>query len=120
MTRQEAFDKVVAHARGMKRKSQRDKPRDGNVCLYRGPHGNKCFVGALFPDERYTDELEGEAPDSLVEYGIVDMSYVDTGFLCDLQNVHDRAPLNEWEEGLREVGVKYRLGLSSLDGWQQS
>lgn len=56
-TKQETFDMAVGH---LIKQGQRAISEDGtNACLYRGSEGTKCAVGALIPDELYTEEIEG-------------------------------------------------------------
>lgn len=57
MTNEELFKKVKTHLLTQKRRSV--DPEDEYMCLYRGPGGLKCAVGALIKDEEYDPSMEG-------------------------------------------------------------
>jgi len=46
MTKQEAFDRVVAH---MAQQGERSMNDAGKFCVYAGPKGHACAVGCLLP-----------------------------------------------------------------------
>lgn len=109
MTKQEMFDKVVAHARAQKRRSL--DIESGN-CLYRGHNGTKCFIGALIPDEKYDpymDKLTMSANTAPVReaagYEGHCMSYLAT----QLQGIHDNCAVEDWEEKLKSVAKDFEL-----------
>ena len=54
MTPQEAFETVANHLLAQGRPSKNEK----GMCVYRGPNGLKCAVGALIPDESYNPRME--------------------------------------------------------------
>lgn len=56
LTIEEAFKKSVDH---MIAQGEPASDANGDRCLYRGPNGLKCAVGALIPDELYKDSMEG-------------------------------------------------------------
>ena len=66
LTKQEAFDRMVAHLREQKAFSIRKLDlADGETipgCAYRGEGGVKCAVGCLIPDELYSFEMENSTP----------------------------------------------------------
>ena len=68
MTKQEAFDQMVAHLRQQKAFSFRtiDEDEDGPYyqCAYRGEGGVACAVGCLIPDELYSPAFENHIPTS--------------------------------------------------------
>lgn len=120
-TQQEIFDKVWEYAKTMERPS--NIVVEG-LCMYRGPGGNKCFVGILIPDEVYSPDMEGlPARDLIFAFREVmesiGLSNDHVLFLTDLQEVHDDAsamfPIGgdsfrkELLRGLKEVLVKYNL-----------
>lgn len=56
MTAQEVFDAVATHLLTQNARSvTEDSP---GTCLYRGPEGRKCAIGALIPDSLYRPEIE--------------------------------------------------------------
>lgn len=106
MTNQEAFDKVKTHLLTQQQKSQNS---NSNICLYRGPNGLKCAVGALIPDEEFKEELNNY---SVVQYGmrtLPSLKGLDIELLATLQIVHDESEVAEWENELRKVAEKFNL-----------
>ncbi len=114
LSAQAIFDRVVEHAAQMPGRSH----VDGKGCLYRGPNGNKCFVGALLTDEEakgldasmpYTAaELAGAnlMPERLLEHAAL---------LQSLQDVHDQSrTMTSWPVELRLVAGRYGLDPSSV------
>ena len=94
LTPQEILDKVVHHLKTDGRPSYVQEP-GGPRCLYRGPNGTRCFVGALIPDENYTPSLENLGVGcSIVLKSVgcdLEQVWLDGGgtFLCGLQPIHD-------------------------------
>lgn len=96
-TNQQAFDAAVKHLRNQGRRSFDEKartgPTSGNGCLYRGPDGRRCAVGALIPNAIYHKDMEGRtARDLLVIYPEVAVRFLDDDavwLLAELQAVHD-------------------------------
>jgi hypothetical protein len=90
---------------------------DGGLgCLYRGPGGLKCAVGALIPDELYDPKIEHAACDEMRVIrvlrkipGMEDVSNEDAGFLRGLQSIHDRDDPDEWEESLGDFAREHGL-----------
>ena len=109
--RQEMLDKVILRAKlGMKSSDGGDG--FGNTCLYRTKDGNRCFVGELIPDEKYSPMIE----DAPVGRDIIDMipgaTESDIDFLQDMQTVHDNLPIREWQDGLSALADKYNLSFN--------
>ena len=81
---------------------------DQGICMYRGPDGEKCLIGALIPDEKYYADLEdNDAANATVYKVCSDLGYKDVWLLVFLQNCHDNlaqlgesAPCPEWRNGL--------------------
>jgi len=86
MTRQEAYDRMLAHMRNQKAFSL----ESSTTCVYRHPCGHKCAVGALIPDEAYDPGFEGsDATDKDVVLA-ASMNPEDAIFLNDAQDsLHD-------------------------------
>ncbi len=60
-TKQQVFDAILAHSRSMTEKSESTYGFDSNYgSSYRGKNGNKCFIGALIPDNLYDSSIEGK------------------------------------------------------------
>lgn len=120
MTRQEMFDKVVAHF-AVQRALAID---DHGNCRYRTGDGRKCAVGALIPDDAYTPYCESLSaedlfvvrPEMMRAAGITSD---DSGFLVSLQSAHDTAwPCDKLLMGLSKklakVAARYKLDPSCL------
>ncbi len=112
MNTQEAFDAAVKHLR---KQGERSQARYSTDCLYRGPGGLKCAVGALIPDELYEKSYEGRAVKILVyTAGNIGKLFrnVDINVLITLQNVHDSIPAEKWEHHFACIAEKYGLTLT--------
>lgn len=103
-----AFLKIVEHAA-----DQYEKATTRNsACMYRY-NGNKCFIGALIPDEMYEAGIEGEnvmdrsVRDLLAKaLGVERVSDQLASTLRRIQLIHDRYNPNQWFEYLmREHAV---------------
>jgi hypothetical protein len=116
MNTQEAFDAAVEHLRKQGKRSQSKYSTD---CLYRGPNGLKCAVGALIPDELYEKSYEGRAIKVLV-YTADNMSKlfrnVNIDMLVTLQRVHDCVPAEQWEHNFECIAKRYELTLTPSAG----
>lgn len=110
MTYQEIFNKVVAHAD--KQKEQCQRKFDG-LCLYRGPNGKSCFIGALIKDEDYKEEMENKSVSRLFTNKLLPRDYfgenIELGFLEELQDIHDINSPNEWQSRFERFAKKYDL-----------
>lgn len=96
-TKQKWFNQVLRHMRKQGKKSV----DVGGNCLYRGPDGLKCAIGALLPDELLRSRTEGLDVYSLLtglrsslvrrrraHLGVTNVG--DISFLGDLQgDLHD-------------------------------
>lgn len=90
--KQNTFNVVWAHSLNME---ERSYDYDKEMCMYRGPHDNRCFIGALFPDELYSSEMEEKNSDVLLSDFNLDLYFmengltIEEGFLRGLQRIHD-------------------------------
>lgn len=107
MTNQEAFTKMVQHLRKQGCKSQDEAHQ---TCLYRGPNGLKCAVGALIPDEEYREwwDEEGVMASRL---GTVSLNGLNHKMLEDMQQTHDHFPVDRWEEQFKFIAEWHHLSL---------
>lgn len=126
LTMQQIFDKVVTHLR-----TQKIPSIEAGDCLYRGPNGLKCAVGALITDEAYKDSLE-DLPvreklvmEALVNSGVlyeeclkhdsVESDKID--LLADLQHLHDTCMFDGeeyFEEELLKVAKRNHVVIPPL------
>lgn len=125
MTKQEILDKVAAHFAIQRRPAI----TVFGHCVYRGPDGLKCAIGALIPDDLYDPRFEGSPFDELYErrpeiLKAISVDPLDTEFLIELQCAHDETqsmphPLVDFLPNLRKnllgVAKRYRLDPSSLE-----
>ena len=132
MTIQEIFDTVAVH---LLKQGVRSVDLN-NVCLYRGPNGLKCAVGALIPDELYAPEIEGVSVltttydvsnetnprvallnQLLKKLGIAPCSD-EKRLLIRLQYIHDSISYDptSWRALLLKVAVKFNLNTHAIDG----
>lgn len=88
MTNQEAFDFVA------KKLIEQGEPsiNDSGMCLYRGPNNNRCAAGWLIPDDKYTDDMEGNTTDCDSHPTLREsINCNDLHFVSVLQTAHDNA-----------------------------
>lgn len=94
LTKQEAFDQMVAHLREQKAFSIRKLDiADGETipgCAYRGEGGVKCAVGCLIPDNLYSPKMENDTPASYTLRDTMGWSEDFADFLFQAQHsLHD-------------------------------
>lgn len=98
MTKQEIFDKVVAHLRAQGGRAL----NENQMCQYRARDGAKCAIGCLILDEHYSRRLEGMlvGADNLVIKALRKSGVPDEagGLLRDLQSIHDDHYVRQWED----------------------
>lgn len=122
------FDRVRAHML-----SQGEPAKEGDNCKFFAENGMKCAVGCLLTQEAYNDyhiydiydaassELKcwekewGPKPEQSPQFAAVEaslgitLSPGDVHMLLNLQDIHDSADPDDWEQLLDEE--KYRLRL---------
>jgi hypothetical protein len=121
LTDQQIFDKVAKHLLDQGRASSvTDEALGGKrrtKCLYRGPGGLRCAVGALFPDNVYTPGLEGLAANSArmataLRAGGIEFTLDTADFLRQLQDAHDdylTVSMDEWKSEMRAIANTHGL-----------
>lgn len=116
MDTQQAFETAVKHLRKQGCRSQQ-RETISITCMYRLPENNlKCAVGALIPDEIYRESMEGIGIAGLLAdfpklKGL--FKNVDIDMLEDLQRIHDKCEVEEWEEEFKEVATNFGLTMPS-------
>src|SRR5690349_17291699 len=102
---QELFDHVAEHLLAQNAPSRR-----GPTCLYHGPNGLKCAVGACIEDEEYSPSMEGHSVRELVtEWPTLSHLQPFKDLLTHLQYAHDCVPVKEWPEELRVTAANHNL-----------
>ena len=114
-TKQETFDTVVAHLRRQGQKSEFGFGNKNIGCAYRGENGLVCAAGCLIPDALYSPKLEGTAVAEDSEPGelIISLGH-NVQLVRDLQDVHDKYPVDGWEGELSAVAHEHGLVYSPL------
>ena len=125
MTPQEIFDTVATHlfTQGERAGIFVDEDDDFGPefeCRYRTPHGAKCAVGVLLPDEVYDPAMEGRSVLGICESGFQVPSWIarTSNLLVALQQVHDE-PLSWYNDksmldDLRIIADRYGLDAGVL------
>lgn len=118
MTPQEAFKTVAKHVLAQGRPSKNEE----GMCVYRGPDGLKCAVGALIPDEAYDPRMEDICATGIIsrfdslEFLQEANKEVNGEFLLDvLQCLHDSPYF--WKDPkpkLQRVGQVFELSTDFL------
>ena len=113
-TRQTAFDAVKKHLL-----TQMEKSKSSDSCLYRGPGGLKCAIGALIPDDVYKPEMDvvddmrvGQSiRELIVKFPEVAALFpkISPGFLVALQGIHDLSDTDHWKFELKNFAIEQRL-----------
>jgi hypothetical protein len=112
LTPQAAFDKVARH---LLKQNARSTNETTGECLYRGPNGLRCAIGALIPEgvavvpEIGISGLLDEPPFRDLFAGL------DENFLGSLQEVHDEVPVAGWRESLAGVAAEFNLSPAVLE-----
>lgn len=107
------FTKMVQHLRQQNSKSIQ-QTEFGNDCMYRGEGGKMCAVGCLISDGNYSWDLEGTQVTSMYVMDAIENSgfnndLYDIDLLKSMQNIHDKRPTCEWEDGFDAVALEYNL-----------
>lgn len=114
-TQQEIFNDVVRHARTMKEKAV----NECDMCRYRAPNGEKCFVGQGVPDEEYDSAMENKSVYTLFDdYSFMEKNFgkENKHFLSELQDIHDLYEMEQWGVEFRKVAERYELTLPEEGG----
>lgn len=110
MTQQEAFNKAVKHLRTQNQQCLRKE--NPTACLYRGPQGMKCAIGALFPDSEYKSKFDNEngiTDIRTIARQIPALNGLALYFLYDLQVLHDCNTPDMWEQKFIEFAADWKL-----------
>ena len=116
MTEQTAFNIVKNHLLTQMTKSMEENEFGDTQCLYRGPNGTKCAIGALITDEEYKEIAEHShefwAIYDLMVFQTENLQSVqglDLTFWEDLQISHDQGEIQDWKNQLEVFAKKYNL-----------
>lgn len=103
MTNQETFDTVVAHLR-----KQGCRAGIKNACLYRDGD-RKCAAGCLIPDDKYRPDMEGKSVYQTPVCQVLHELRHNIELVADLQTVHDRYDIFDWEINFKDIANKWML-----------
>ena len=117
---QKLFDKAVTHLL-----TQMEQSMDGDgSCLYRGPNGLKCAIGALIDGAWYDAEilemlsLRSQYVQAAVAqsqgFNLSDLDWEDWIILAAVQNIHDECLPDEWKDKLTALAVQYNLTMPNF------
>lgn len=97
---QKLFDQVLT---AMREQRVRSTSSGTEMCLYRGPRGNKCALGHLIPDKAYDKEMECNTLNGLMtkSHFLDGLSDDRQDLLGDLQDKHD-----EWMPTRKGLSMK--------------
>lgn len=114
-TDQELFNVMVAHLRAQGTTAITDC-----ISAYHGEDGRRCPVGAIIPDDLYSQRMEGKDITQLAKASWVDpelnmMFRWHHNLLNAMQLVHDTMLPEVWERQFQFIAAKYNL---LLDGKQ--
>lgn len=113
MTEQTAFNIVKNHLLTQMTKSIEENEFGDTQCLYRGPNGTKCAIGALITDEEYKRIEDARCKDLKVyeveDLQIVSLQGLTIDFLEELQIIHDHYEVQDWKNQLEIFAKKYNL-----------
>lgn len=113
------FDKVVRHLFTQGQQSI-GYDEEAPVCLYRGPNGMMCAVGALIPDEVYKPSMENIWVGRLIDKE-PQLAHLKPHWklLSALQDAHDDVENWQWTSTMRtvlhDIGHVFGLDHSLVD-----
>lgn len=91
----------------------------GGACVYRGPEGKMCAIGALIPDELYQGSMDvyGNTIDEVIRHypAVEDLFRANSPELLKrIQEIHDEYdPFDKWEQYINfefnKLALSYRL-----------
>ena len=105
-TEQEVFDQVYIHLL-----TQNKKSRDRTTCLYRY-NGLKCAAGCLISDNEYQPEMEGR--NWYLLYTNFNITNNHHNLINDLQIIHDKKAVEDWENELSILAESYSLTIPKI------
>ncbi|HEX9804592.1 MAG TPA: hypothetical protein VGA67_02835 [Candidatus Dojkabacteria bacterium] len=68
MTNKEIIKKIREHLVIQPYRCTNSTWNSGSSCMYRNRNGDRCFIGALIPDDKYDPQIEGITMDMVVDY----------------------------------------------------
>ena len=90
-------------------------------CSYRGDNDTKCIAGFLIADEHYVASIEthgvkGEIVCDVVSKSLpnMDLDAKNMTILRDMQNVHDRFNIEDWEKNFKSVAKMHLIDYSPM------
>ena len=101
--KQELFDRISKH---LLKQNERSTGHIGGDCRYRGDNGLKCAVGAIIPDKKYSEKIEGAVVSHPSVANCLPIRYQGGNlikFLLKLQTLHDKTAVHLWKDGLKEI-----------------
>lgn len=91
------------------------------LCKYRSPDGNKCAIGHLIPDDKYSPRMEGSLATAKHVFSATGLKEVHMDLVHSIQECHDIASeiyerdfLFAFKSHMRRTAVKYGLSYQIL------
>lgn len=109
---QQQFNKVYIH---LMTQGKRSVSEDGKYCRYRGDDGLMCAAGIMIPDEKYTPDMECIPWICICESSKEAEGWLDKDLGHQLQNIHDRFPVYEWDSHLKNLATRLGLEVPTKD-----
>lgn len=105
---QQVYDTVARHII-----AQKTAAVSGYTCRYRTPHGRKCAIGCLIPDDMYDPRMEGYGIRHFMQEFPGVLPPVDSDLLEALQSAHDinlgHHSFSDWARRMQIIATKWEL-----------
>lgn len=111
-TEQKLFDFVATHL--LTQRTRSNSVEAYSRCLYRGPSGLKCAIGACISDENYSTEFEGYSAKQVILEHFYEGRHLIV-LATHLQRIHDLDTPNNWKFSLRKIAVSRGLDPTIID-----
>lgn len=113
--KQTAFNRVWNHLRTQRKRAMLD---DESGCAYLAPDGSRCAIGVFIPEGHPAQGYEGTVGWLMEEHPDLFEDGCHSGFLSELQEVHDGADTRRPKFRQRLIDVANEYGLTyPKRGW---
>lgn len=120
MDEQEVYDTIITHLRKQGSRSLLTDEQAKKLfvsygsCAYRSVDGKKCAAGIMILDKEYSFLMEGINITGLLSRGdcpgsLRERMWPHYYLISDLQFVHDKVPVEMWEDEFRRVALMHHL-----------
>ena len=111
---QDIFDQAANHLLTQMKLSRNDITGfASSSCQYRSNTGLKCAVGCFIADDEYSEDMEGESVEMLIDLGFMRSIDHDRLKLLDgLQSMHDGLDPDQWSSALEGMAAEFNLNFT--------